>query len=870
MKKAVCAIMSLMLPVTSYAAELNLTANVKDNGQFYVNSEFSGDYVSLKIKNEEGEIVYLGMEDNTTGEIFSKMIDVGNDSGKYTVTAKGSGENIIYKKTIDLDGIECISFTSNVANNTAEIGDEIIAKAELLNLKQEGERINFIAAAFDENGKMLKVELTPKEIQKGTDSISTSLKIPQGAYEVKIFLWDSEQKAINEAQRIAVKKIIYVSDKGSNSNSGSVDMPMKTIQGALNAVAKSEESVNIVLREGTYYQTEPIIIKSTHSGTNIMGYEGENVVISGAKSLPKENFKLVTSDEILDKIPEEARGKVYSLDLKPLGLTNLPKPNQTHYSQTPNPVNDLIWEDTACTLARWPNNEYALTGKIISEGVVRWGSSNGQEGYIDYPNDPGIVFETTSNRAEKWLNAKDAFLEGYWKNNWSTDRLKIKSVSGNQIATDRSASFGVKEGAWYYIFNLLEELDAPGEWYIDNENDILYVYPPTDISTAKDIRLTNLKETMLQIRNAEDIKIENITFEGGMGHFANIQDSENVEIAGCEIESFSGHGLNISGGKNCGIHSSDMHGFGAYAVILSGGSRETLEPCGHYSVNNRIYDWARIMKTYQAATSCYGVGCRVAYNEFYNAPHYAVGFEGNDHIIEYNNIHDCLKEAADAGAIYTLRDLVGNGTVVRYNYIHDLYGASNEGDTAGIYFDDGSSGCTAYGNVLNRVGYGILCGGGRNVTLTNNIIINSISKTTRAGIYFDRRTADTGWTGMKDTLLANLSKVPYQNEYWQAKYPEVYNVAEDEPGEPKYNVIKNNVIYNHSSVNINQKVKDTGNVKDNIQLLFTPGFVDETNENYTLKDSSRVFTLLPEFENIPFDKIGMYSDNYRNEKGELK
>lgn len=870
MKKVICTIMSLMLTFTCYAAELDLTANVEDNGEFTVNSSFWGDYVSLKVLDEEGNVVYLGFEDNPSKETFSKTIDVGIDSGKYTVFARGSNENTVYQKSINLDGIRCTEFTTNAVNDTAEVGNEITAAAKVINLSGAAASISLTAAAFDETGKCLTIERNPKAVQTGVDEISVSIQVPENSDKVKFFLWDNEQRPITEVKRVAVRKIIYVSEDGSDSNAGTISMPMKTIQNALNAAAESEENVNIVLRGGTYYQTEPIVMNSTHSGTNILGYDGEEVKISGAVSIPAEKFSLVTSSDILDKLPDEAKGKVYSADLASMGLTNLPKPNQTHYSQTPNPVNDLIWEGETCTLARWPNNEYALTGSIISEGVIRWGNVNGQEGFIDYPDDPGITFETTSDRAEKWLNAKDAMLEGYWKYNWATDRLRIKSVSQNQITTDRSASFGVKEGAWYYIFNLIEELDAPGEWYIDHENNMLYVYPPTDIAKTTDIRLTYLEDTLLQISNASDIKIENITFEGGMGHFGGVSNCENVKIAGCEIRNFSGHGLDIIGGKNCGIASSDVHGLGAYAIRLSGGSRVTLEPCGHYSVNNRVYDYANIMKTYQAATACYGVGCRVAYNEFYDAPHYAIGFEGNDHIIEYNNIHDVLKESADAGAIYTLRDLVGNGTIVRYNYIHDLQGANSAGDTVGIYFDDGSSGCTAYGNVINRIGYGILCGGGRNVTLENNIIINSTGTTKRASIYFDRRTADTGWTSLQATLLANLSKVPYQNEYWQAKYPEVYNVAEDEPGEPKYNVVKNNVIYSHNAVNINQKVKDTGTVKDNLKLYLSPGFTDEANEQYSLKESSRVFNLLPEFKNIPFENIGLYSDNYRNDRGELR
>lgn len=673
---------------------------------------------------------------------------------------------------------------------------------------------------------------------------------------------------------------IYVSPSGTDGGDGSLEKPYATLEQArdkLQTVTKSEyDKINVVLRGGTYILEKGFVLSSQDSGKENVPivyteYPGEEAIITGATKLDPDKFILVTDESILSKIPEEAHGKVYQVDLKEFGLVNLPKPNQTHYSQTPNTLNDLIWEGTTCTLARWPNgNEYAKTGSIVYPSLIRWGSNGSTEIFKDIPDDPGFVFKSDAPRLSTWINAKDAMLEGYWKYNWAIDRLRIKAVAGNMVFTDRSASFGAAAGQDYFIFNLLEEMDAPGEWYIDHDNDILYVYPPTDMEKTEDILITKLEEPMLQMSNVKNVRIEKLTFEGGMSHFGNISNCENVEIAGCVIKDFSGHGLDIAGGKNCGIRSCDVHGLGAYAVSLRGGSRETLEPCGHYSVNNHIYNYANVMKTYQAATGVSGVGCYVAYNEFHDAPHYAIGFTGNDHIFEYNNIHDVLQEAADAGAVYTLRDLVGNGSIVRYNYIHDLYGADGKGDTTAIYFDDGSSGCTAYSNILNRIGYGFLCGGGRNVTLLNNIIMNAVSTQKRGAIHFDRRTADTGWTGMKPVLLANLATVPYQNSYWQAKYPEVYNVAEDDPGEPKYDNIQNNVIYNHNEPNIYKEVKDYGTVKDNIVFDEPLGFVHEGSEQLTLRADSPIFERLPDFKEIPFEKIGLYADEYRNELGELR
>jgi len=42
-----------------------------------------------------------------------------------------------------------------------------------------------------------------------------------------------------------------------------------------------------------------------------------------------------------------------------------------------------------------------------------------------------------------------------------------------------------------------------------------------------------------------------------------------------------------------------------------------------------------------------------------------------------------------------------------------------------------------------------------------------------------------------------------------------------------------------------------------------PGFIDYKNRNFKLKDNSIVFEKIPSFQNIPFEKIGLYEDKYR-------
>lgn len=100
-------------------------------------------------------------------------------------------------------------------------------------------------------------------------------------------------------------------------------------------------------------------------------------------------------------------------------------------------------------------------------------------------------------------------------------------------------------------------------------------------------------------------------------------------------------------------------------MILTGGDRETLTSSENVVTNNLIYDWSQVYRTYQAAVSLNGVGAVCSHNEIYNSPHEAITYSGNNHVIEYNVIHDVVLESSDAGAIYAGRSWSYYGNVIR-------------------------------------------------------------------------------------------------------------------------------------------------------------------------------------------------------------
>lgn len=664
---------------------------------------------------------------------------------------------------------------------------------------------------------------------------------------------------------------IFVCVSGNDSGNGTLENPFNSLEKARDhiRVLKSKMpldfDVKVIMREGTYYFDKSFELTDRDSGTQdypivYTAYPDEEVIISGAKNVDISKAVEVKDKKILSKLPEESRGKVVEVNLKEQGIMGLGNIAQVSYGIGHTPEPDLLWDGEIQTIARWPDADYAIAGTILYGGYRLFTDATRFQPRAD---DPGFIFKTDAPRAHLWPNAKDAWLYGLWQYNWAADTVRVKNVVKDMVFTKTSTSFGVNRGAWYYIYNLLEELDQPGEWYIDSDTDILYVYPPSPIEKDTEVVFTYLNEPAIRMTGTSDVRIENITFAVGKSTAVSINGGSRVEIAGCTFRNFNSTAIIIRNAYRSGVISCDLYNLGAAGIDISSGDRNNLVPRGCYAVNNLIYNFARVGKVYNPAIRLGGVGNYAAFNKIYDSPHMAIGFNGNDHIVEYNHISDVLKEASDAGAIYVGRDFLAYGNIIRYNYIDNIVGAGMHGDAVGIYYDDMWSGTASYGNIINNTEMPFMIGGGRDCSITNNIVMNALPAST-VSFHLDSR--GTGWAAKSMPLMYDtLTKVSYKNKIWQQRYPEASKIMDDDPALPKHNVVRNNVIYNHSPMYIEDNFEIYSNVSDNLFLDKEEGigFVDEGNGNFTLRDDSIVFKRLTEFKAIPFERIGLYVDGYR-------
>jgi len=233
------------------------------------------------------------------------------------------------------------------------------------------------------------------------------------------------------------------------------------------------------------------------------------------------------------------------------------------------------------------------------------------------------------------------------------------------------------------------------------------------------------------------------------------------------------------------------HFFYDGGILVEGGSRRTLTAAGHVVDNNHIHDYSRWVRTYRVGVRLSGVGLQASRNYIHNAPHSGIIYSGNDHVIELNELANLCLDTGDVGGIYTGRDWAARGTQIRFNHSHHL-GGLNMGSNA-IYLDDLASGQTIHGNIIHDVWRAMMIGGGR-----DNVIENNIFADYKIGIHFDAR--GIGWSrrlieGRRGSwdMFGKLESVPYNKPPYSTKYPQLPNILNENPLEPKDNRIVGNI-----------------------------------------------------------------------------
>lgn len=710
----------------------------------------------------------------------------------------------------------------------------------------------------------------------------------------------------------------YVAGNGKDTGNGTFQSPFITIEKALEQVKKWNLSsrlpkggIEIIVRGGIYPFERTLVLDEQVSGVRgkpviIKSYPGEKVFFEGGYALPFNAFKPLTDPAVASRMLDPAAAKkIKVINLWELGIKNIGAIARRGYGFNREgilPEVVLTVNGQSQMLSRYPNESYS--------------------NMIDTVLDDKQQFITKDKHIRLWKNKQDIWLDGSITKPWEWSMNQIESIHDASLTiTLHNKEYGeisTKNNPIYHFKNILEEIDIPGEYYIDRSNGNLYYLPTEDFREDAHIYLTGLEKDLVQFtERSHDIWLEGIQLENGRTNGI-IMSGERNKLKQCKVRGFNRAGVLVSGKYNelvdCHIEYTGMEG-----VVLNHQNDDDkhLIPTANVLKRCEVNNFSNWFRAYTPGIKVSNVGTGISHCKLHDAPHFAIGYNGNDHVLEYTEIYRAPNEFSDMLSVYfnTGNNPQHRGSVIRRNYFHDVNTKWKQG--AGVYLDNETYGVAVMENIFynsggNENGWSVMVHGGGDNLIRNNIFIDCrypFLVSTRLNGYakdkFEGRLASWSKLFKEEYHLLDTGKVAHLKKYPElihffdddnkapATFNYTYNIKKDENGAivnywnlrtPATNVFENNLVFNAKpgffrmkaaiegitenrifyTVNsfpvVNGKMKDNLIHHNNHFYQTDPGFVNYQNQDFQLKTDAPVLQQIPALGKIPFHRIGMVGD----------
>ena len=622
----------------------------------------------------------------------------------------------------------------------------------------------------------------------------------------------------------------YVSDlTGSNTNPGTtIDKPFKTISAAQNAIrlhhpVQSRPRTNIYVRKGVYF--DALALDALDSGRNddnkitYQAYENEQAVISGGIDLKlswtqtgriwKATVPKYTSFNSLYVYGLHKNNTRLIRARWPNGNPLVPgdgyAPSKGSYKATgatgePFETNAILTSSASHKeLSRGSlrplNTNFITTIEYPTTKRESWadfrayknGTIHRFNTSFNYPfwntNVPmGLYFDST-NLTKRWAHPETGVLHTFHSNGWGGWQFDIETLD---VKEPTMAVFHFRRGGFqeargsgfiggkpFYVENILEELDSPNEWFLDEVTSTLYVIPDNETNLESVHVVGAVSESALLFLGSQDDPIHDVTFRGftfthtattymsdyevpsggdwsihrGATVFAD--GAERIAVVDCTFDQPGGNGVLFSRYvRNSTVSGCEFYACGDSAVALVGATDLMNGTAGSYPAYNTIErNHIHDIGIFGKQTSGYFKGIAranvVRENVIYNGPRAGVnfndGFAGGE-VLEGNLIFNMVRETGDHGPfnswdrqpwLWSKTDMPGSDLELspathqlKNNFI---FNTNFLGISHGLYcidHDDGSSQYNDTGNVL--VYGGIKYRDGVNKSASGNLVVYSL------------------------------------------------------------------------------------------------------------------------------------------------
>lgn len=519
---------------------------------------------------------------------------------------------------------------------------------------------------------------------------------------------------------------IHVAPTGNDANPGTAAAPVATPQAARNLVrakisAGLAEPVDVIFAAGIYQLAAPLELRPEDSGT--VGFpvtwkaaDGAEVILSGGRRITGPWTK--------------AGDGTWHTDLPHIGLG----PGQWNFRQ-------LFVNGSRATRARFPNASQAnpflfATGGAFDHAMI----------------DPALVKPAWGKAADAQINIVP---QSRFFNQWNTVTT-ANTTTGRIDLADSERHRKIDAGSWFWIEGVREELDEPGEWFLDTDTGRLHYLPQPGVDpntlefTAPYLdRIVNAKGDVNAGTHVAHVHFDGLEFRHTrftLGHIESrvhtdtailFENTNDSSVRKCRFENIGGYALwlHLDSRRNS-FDSNTVRHSGGGGVLMTGArlgymddnkvytpgeaaakvfpilnevTRNTVEHCGKF----RYYGGGVHMDSRPFSMSM-EPGNRIAHNDFNDLSRNGVFAFRNQggNVVEYNRIHNAMRTTIDGGCIHfaTMNHLNAPNFILN-NWLYDIWGYEQKPD----------------GNVARRLANGIfLDWDSSNTTVRDNWIHNSV------------------------------------------------------------------------------------------------------------------------------------------------
>jgi hypothetical protein len=540
-----------------------------------------------------------------------------------------------------------------------------------------------------------------------------------------------------------------------------------------------------------------LIAQTSYYVSSSVGNDSNSGTTTGQpwKSLEKVNsFKPSAGDKILFK-----RGDEWVGNLKPPVSGSSGKPiTYGAYGTGDKPKIYGSQEITGWTLHK--GNIYKATvEKIVSQVFV-----NNDRIRVARYQASGYSFPTTVNSTTQFqsddLNSEIDYTGAtciYRSYAYRLFKKQVVSSSSKTITLESAPTGGVSTSKGFLLVNKLEFLTQPGEWYYEDETNILYAWIPAGGTPANYTVRASTIDNGVYIWSRSYLKFENFEFShhANSGFFGN--NCNNITVDNCEMKYPELYGIRVAGGSQNTYTVTNNKVVGANGDgICVFAPNSTIE-------NNSVSDIALLENLgIQGTDTSDGIKfignntvCR--YNIVKNVGYNGIHWLSPNATISHNLIDGACTVLDDGGGIYTWSSdysaTGSSGSVVDHNIVLNVIGNRVGYRTKpdfgyGIYIDQRIHDVKVTNNTIYNVSGGILLNAehGRNLVQGNTVMNfamgiqvepdSDVSEVTN-NIFFSTDTnRDYTWWTNKPQRIFRLTKSKPKINY--NKYYNHYHSAE--------------------------------------------------------------------------------------------